>query len=167
MGPATAVAGIAGDEHGEEPVWYLKILLDSVSRLRGLVLGRMPDALQRRWGPFWVIHIRWTIDCAAPPFMSVAIPKHGSRAFKREPEQLLVTDWTVDHAEDQAMKTLRHLIALLAVVSMTIATTATVAAQGDLASTPPAASAKAGTGTLTVHWRVCKEIPVNGDWFGS
>lgn len=65
------------------------------------------------------------------------------------------------------MKTLRHLIALLTVVSMTIATTATVAAQGDLASTPPAASAKAGTGTLTVHWRVCKEIPVNGDWFGS
>lgn len=69
------------------------------------------------------------------------------------------------------MRTLRHVITLLAVLSMTIAAattaTATVAAQSDPASTPPAASAKAGTGTLTVHWRACKEIPVNGDWFGS
>ena len=65
------------------------------------------------------------------------------------------------------MKTFRYLIAMVAVLSMTTTVVITASAQGDPASSPPAASTKAGTGTLTVHWRMCEEIPINGDWFGS
>ncbi|MGI8486603.1 MAG: hypothetical protein ACR2OU_20395 [Thermomicrobiales bacterium] len=63
------------------------------------------------------------------------------------------------------MKPLRHLFAVLMLLGMMFAATAAVSAQGDPPSSPPAA--KAGTDTLTVHWRMCEEIPINGDWFGS
>ena len=65
------------------------------------------------------------------------------------------------------MGILRRLMATLAIVGLTVAGSGGVSAQNDAASTPPDDAVRTGTGTLTVHWRDCESIPLDGDWFGS